>query len=69
MIIESWVSVVQVWQSSEDALLQMVVVVSVRLAAGDTRLPGWDSLGTGVQLLLVITHSMTSGIEIVRHDI
>ncbi|XP_020343536.1 pecanex-like protein 4 [Oncorhynchus kisutch] len=42
-----------VWQSSEDALLQMVVVVSVRLAAGDTRLPGWDSLGTGVQLLLV----------------
>ncbi|XP_010877133.3 pecanex-like protein 4 isoform X2 [Esox lucius] len=42
-----------VWQSSEDALLQMVVVVSVRLAAGDSQLPGWDSLGTGVQLLLV----------------
>ncbi|KAM3871015.1 pecanex-like protein 4 [Diretmus argenteus] len=42
-----------VWQSSEDALLQMVVVVSVQLAAGDNTLPGWDNLGTGVQLLLV----------------
>ncbi|KAI3367719.1 hypothetical protein L3Q82_026557 [Scortum barcoo] len=42
-----------VWQSSEDALLQMVVVVLVRLAAGSNTLPGWDSLGTGVQLLLV----------------
>nr|XP_020446601.1 pecanex-like protein 4 isoform X1 [Monopterus albus]XP_020446602.1 pecanex-like protein 4 isoform X1 [Monopterus albus] len=41
-----------VWQSSEDALLQMVVVVLVRFAAGNT-LPGWDDLGTGVQLLLV----------------
>lgn len=45
---------VQVWQSSEDALLQMVVVVLVRLAAGNNMLPGWDNLGTGVQLLLVI---------------
>uniref|UniRef100_A0A4W6FL09 Pecanex-like protein n=1 Tax=Lates calcarifer TaxID=8187 RepID=A0A4W6FL09_LATCA len=42
-----------VWQSSEDALLQMVVVVLVRLAAGSSMLPGWDNLGTGVQLLLV----------------
>uniref|UniRef100_A0A671WEA3 Pecanex-like protein n=1 Tax=Sparus aurata TaxID=8175 RepID=A0A671WEA3_SPAAU len=42
-----------VWQSSEDALLQMVVVVLMRLAAGNNMLPGWDSLGTGVQLLLV----------------
>ncbi|XP_061700875.1 pecanex-like protein 4 [Syngnathoides biaculeatus] len=41
------------WQSSEDALLQVVVVVIVRLAAVNNRLPGWDSLGTGVQLLLV----------------
>ncbi|XP_038584536.1 pecanex-like protein 4 [Micropterus salmoides] len=42
-----------VWQSSEDALLQMVVVVLVRFAAGNNMLPGWDNLGTGVQLLLV----------------
>ncbi|XP_029316422.1 LOW QUALITY PROTEIN: pecanex-like protein 4 [Cottoperca gobio] len=42
-----------VWQNSEDALLQMVVVVLVRLAAGNNMLPGWDNLGTGVQLLLV----------------
>ncbi|XP_005724037.1 pecanex-like protein 4 [Pundamilia nyererei] len=41
------------WQSSEDALLQMVVVILVRLAAGNNVLPGWDDLGTGVQLLLV----------------
>lgn len=42
-----------VWQSSEDALLQMVVVILVRLAAGNQALVGWDGLGTGVQLLLV----------------
>ncbi|XP_043999123.1 pecanex-like protein 4 isoform X2 [Gambusia affinis] len=42
-----------VWQSSEDALLQMVVVILVQLAAGSKILPGWDALGTGVQLLLV----------------
>ncbi|KAF7662639.1 hypothetical protein LDENG_00231050 [Lucifuga dentata] len=42
-----------VWQSSEDALFQMVVVILVRFAAGDGVLPGWDNLGTGVQLLLV----------------
>ncbi|XP_054652606.1 pecanex-like protein 4 [Dunckerocampus dactyliophorus] len=41
------------WQSSEDALLQMVVIIIVRLAAGNNTLPGWDKLGTGVQLLLV----------------
>lgn len=45
--------IVQVWQSSEDALLQMVVVVLVRLAAEKNMLPGWESLGTGGQLLLV----------------
>uniref|UniRef100_A0A3Q3X230 Pecanex-like protein n=1 Tax=Mola mola TaxID=94237 RepID=A0A3Q3X230_MOLML len=42
-----------VWQSAEDALLQTVVVVLVRLAAENNILPGWDNLGTGVQLLLV----------------
>nr|XP_046268054.1 pecanex-like protein 4 [Scatophagus argus] len=42
-----------VWQSSEDALLQMVVVVLMRFAAGNNMLPGWDNLGTGVQLLVV----------------
>lgn len=42
-----------VWQSSEDALLQIVVVVLVQLVAGNNTLPGWDDLGTGVQLLLV----------------
>ncbi|XP_013869308.1 pecanex-like protein 4 [Austrofundulus limnaeus] len=42
-----------VWQSSEDALLQMVIVILVRLAGGSNLLPGWDNLGTGVQLLLV----------------
>lgn len=47
-------SLFQVWQSSEDALLQMVVVVLVRLVAGNNTLPGWDDLGVGVQLLLVI---------------
>ncbi|XP_037551275.1 pecanex-like protein 4 [Nematolebias whitei] len=42
-----------VWQSSEDALMQMVVVILVRFAGGNNLLPGWDNLGTGVQLLLV----------------
>ncbi|XP_057715244.1 pecanex-like protein 4 [Corythoichthys intestinalis] len=41
------------WQSSEDALLQVVVIVIVRLAAGNSTLPGWENLGTGIQLLLV----------------
>ncbi|TKS86582.1 Pecanex-like protein 4 [Collichthys lucidus] len=41
------------WQSSEDALLQMVVVVLMRFAAGNNMLLWWDNLGTGVQLLLV----------------
>lgn len=48
----------QVWQSSEDALLQMVVVILVQLAAGSKILPGWDALGTGVQLLLVSSTSI-----------
>ncbi|XP_061085578.1 pecanex-like protein 4 isoform X2 [Conger conger] len=42
-----------VWQSTEDSLLQMVVVAAVRLGAQGVRLLWWDSLGTGVQLLLV----------------
>uniref|UniRef100_H2TMT4 Pecanex-like protein n=1 Tax=Takifugu rubripes TaxID=31033 RepID=H2TMT4_TAKRU len=42
-----------VWQSSEDALLQMVVVILVRLAAENNTLPDWEKLGTGGQLLLV----------------
>ncbi|XP_004082598.1 pecanex-like protein 4 isoform X1 [Oryzias latipes] len=42
-----------VWQSSEDALLQMVIVVLLRFAEGNTILSGWDNLGTEVQLLLV----------------
>lgn len=43
----------QVWQSSEDALLQMVVVILVRLAAENNTLPDWEKLGTGGQLLVV----------------
>ncbi|KAG7277328.1 hypothetical protein CRUP_005862 [Coryphaenoides rupestris] len=42
-----------VWQNSEEALLQMVVVVSVRLVAGENTLPAWDHLGTALQLLLL----------------
>lgn len=42
-----------VWQSSEDALLQIVVIILVRLIVGNKVLLGWESLGTGVQLLLV----------------
>lgn len=42
-----------VWQSSEDALLQIVIVILVRLIAGNKVLLGWENLGTGVQLLLV----------------
>ncbi|KAJ8290318.1 hypothetical protein GJAV_G00011360 [Gymnothorax javanicus] len=42
-----------VWQSTEDSLSQIVVVAVVRLAARGMRLLWWDSLGTGVQLLLV----------------
>ncbi|XP_076841735.1 pecanex-like protein 4 isoform X2 [Brachyhypopomus gauderio] len=42
-----------VWQNSEDALLQMAVVVAVRLAAGPTGAPQWHDLGIGIQLLLV----------------
>ncbi|KAG5265753.1 hypothetical protein AALO_G00246010 [Alosa alosa] len=42
-----------VWQSSEDALLQMVVVVLIRLGSEGAPATGWHSLGTGVQLLVV----------------
>ncbi|XP_066535867.1 pecanex-like protein 4 [Hoplias malabaricus] len=42
-----------VWQSSEDALLQMVVVVFVRLADGEGTAYHWHQLGIGVQLILV----------------
>ncbi|XP_020775389.2 pecanex-like protein 4 [Boleophthalmus pectinirostris] len=42
-----------VWQSTEEGLLHMVVVILLRLIAGDKVLQGWDSLGTGIQLLLV----------------
>ena len=45
--------IVQVWQSSEDALLQMLVVILVRLAAEKNTVPNWENLGTGGQLLLV----------------
>lgn len=45
--------IVQVWQSSEDALLQMLVVILVRLAAEKSTVPDWENLGTGGQLLLV----------------
>ncbi|XP_026887936.2 pecanex-like protein 4 [Electrophorus electricus] len=42
-----------VWQSCEDALLQMAVVVAVRLAAGEATAPQWHNLGVGIQLILV----------------
>lgn len=54
------------WQSSEDALMQMVVVVLTRLAAGSHKLPGWDNLGTGVQLLLV--RRSTLNVLIISHS-
>ncbi|XP_052007055.1 pecanex-like protein 4 [Xyrauchen texanus] len=41
-----------VWQSSEAALLQMVVVVIIRFAGGH-RVTRWHELGTEVQLILV----------------
>ncbi|XP_060781122.1 pecanex-like protein 4 isoform X1 [Neoarius graeffei] len=42
-----------VWQSSEEALLQMVVVVMVRLADGGGLAHQWHDLGTGLQLIVV----------------
>ncbi|XP_066550869.1 pecanex-like protein 4 [Amia ocellicauda] len=42
-----------VWQSTEDALLQMCVVAVVRLTARSANWVWWDDLGTGIQLLLV----------------
>lgn len=50
----------QVWQNSEEALLQMVVVVLVRLVAGENTLPAWDHLGTALQLLLVTAASSSN---------
>uniref|UniRef100_A0A9J8D6I5 Pecanex-like protein n=1 Tax=Cyprinus carpio carpio TaxID=630221 RepID=A0A9J8D6I5_CYPCA len=41
-----------VWQSSEAALLQMVLVVIIRLAGGH-RVACWNELGSTVQLILV----------------
>ncbi|XP_043930401.1 pecanex-like protein 4 [Protopterus annectens] len=41
------------WQNTEAALLQMVIISIVRLATKNTDLMWWDSLGTGLQLLLV----------------
>lgn len=41
-----------VWQSSEAALLQMVLVVIIRFAGGQ-RATHWHELGTAVQLILV----------------
>uniref|UniRef100_A0A8C2F4X7 Pecanex-like protein n=1 Tax=Cyprinus carpio TaxID=7962 RepID=A0A8C2F4X7_CYPCA len=41
-----------VWQSSEAALLEMVLVVVIRLAGGH-RVARWNELGTTVQLILV----------------
>ncbi|XP_028857326.1 pecanex-like protein 4 isoform X3 [Denticeps clupeoides] len=43
----------QVWQRTDAALLQMVLVLLVRLASTGTPVAGWHRLGTGVQLLLV----------------
>uniref|UniRef100_A0AAY4A9V4 Pecanex-like protein n=1 Tax=Denticeps clupeoides TaxID=299321 RepID=A0AAY4A9V4_9TELE len=42
-----------VWQRTDAALLQMVLVLLVRLASTGTPVAGWHRLGTGVQLLLV----------------
>ncbi|KAK6481442.1 pecanex-like protein 4 [Huso huso] len=41
------------WQNTEHALLEMVVIAVVRLAALKSNLVWWNSLGTGIQLLLV----------------
>ncbi|XP_041122845.1 pecanex-like protein 4 isoform X2 [Polyodon spathula] len=41
------------WQNTEHALLEMVVIAIVRLAALKSYLVWWNSLGTGIQLLLV----------------
>lgn len=51
---------VQVWQSSEDALLQMSVVILVRFAAEKNTVPDWETLGTGIQLLLVRDYQLSS---------
>ncbi|XP_007902018.1 pecanex-like protein 4 [Callorhinchus milii] len=42
-----------VWQNTENALVEVVVVAIVRLAALYTSLVWWNSVGTGIQLLMV----------------
>uniref|UniRef100_A0A8C1ES01 Pecanex-like protein n=1 Tax=Cyprinus carpio carpio TaxID=630221 RepID=A0A8C1ES01_CYPCA len=47
-----------VWQSSEAALLEMVLVVVIRLAGGH-RVARWNELGTTVHLILVIVNRVS----------
>ncbi|XP_038631726.1 pecanex-like protein 4 isoform X2 [Scyliorhinus canicula] len=42
-----------VWQNTENALLEVVVVAIVRLATLHSSLVWWNSIGTGMQLLMV----------------
>ncbi|CAL9686501.1 unnamed protein product [Knipowitschia caucasica] len=42
-----------VWQSTEEAIFHIVVVILLRLVAGNKILQGWDNFGIGIQLLLV----------------
>lgn len=42
-----------VWQYTENALLEVVVIAIVRLATLQSTLVWWNSLGTGIQLLMV----------------
>lgn len=58
----------QVWQSSEDALLQMVVVVLVRLGSKGAPATGWHSLGTGIQLLVVSRYQNLKMLKYVSLD-
>ncbi|XP_048393247.1 pecanex-like protein 4 [Stegostoma tigrinum] len=42
-----------VWQNTENALLEVVVIAIVRLATVHSSLVWWNSIGTGIQLLMV----------------
>ncbi|XP_051881666.1 pecanex-like protein 4 isoform X2 [Pristis pectinata] len=42
-----------VWQNTENALVEVVVIAIVRLATLHSSLLWWNSLGTGIQLLMV----------------
>uniref|UniRef100_UPI00398E7298 pecanex-like protein 4 n=1 Tax=Pristiophorus japonicus TaxID=55135 RepID=UPI00398E7298 len=42
-----------VWQNTENALLEVVVIAIVRLATLHSSLVWWNSVGTGIQLLMV----------------